>query len=45
LPIGVSGNATNPTLKMLHIERPVAAAKRVVTIVVADNTFAKPLNQ
>jgi cystathionine gamma-synthase len=44
LPIGVSGNATNPTLKMLHIERPVAAAKRVVTIV-ADNTFAKPLNQ
>ncbi|QAY93353.1 MULTISPECIES: cystathionine gamma-synthase family protein [unclassified Pseudomonas] len=36
---------TNPTLKILDIERLVAAAKRVGATVVADNTVATPLNQ
>ncbi|WP_439854780.1 cystathionine gamma-synthase family protein [Pseudomonas yamanorum] len=36
---------TNPTLKILDIRRLVAAAKRVGALVVADNTFATPLNQ
>ncbi|WP_339548220.1 cystathionine gamma-synthase family protein [Pseudomonas sp. RA_35y_Pfl2_P32] len=36
---------TNPTLKILDIQRLVAAAKRVGALVVADNTFATPLNQ
>ncbi|MDU9024945.1 cystathionine gamma-synthase family protein [Pseudomonas corrugata] len=36
---------TNPTLKILDIQRLVAAAKRVGAVVVADNTFATPLNQ
>lgn len=36
---------TNPTLKVLDIRRLVAAAKRVGALVVADNTFATPLNQ
>jgi cystathionine gamma-synthase len=36
---------TNPTLKILDIPRLVAAAKRVGAVVVADNTFATPLNQ
>lgn len=36
---------TNPTLKILDIPRLVAAAKRVGALVVADNTFATPLNQ
>lgn len=36
---------TNPTLKVLDICRLVAAAKRVGALVVADNTFATPLNQ
>ncbi|MDH4608552.1 cystathionine gamma-synthase family protein [Pseudomonas sp. BN102] len=36
---------TNPTLKVLDIRRLVAAAKRVSALVVADNTFATPLNQ
>lgn len=36
---------TNPTLKVLDIRRLVAAAKRVRALVVADNTFATPLNQ
>ncbi|MFZ6049368.1 cystathionine gamma-synthase family protein [Pseudomonas sp. CR3202] len=36
---------TNPTLKVLDIRRLAAAAKRVGALVVADNTFATPLNQ
>ncbi|MFL1417383.1 cystathionine gamma-synthase family protein [Pseudomonas fildesensis] len=36
---------TNPTLKILDIRRLVAAARRVGALVVADNTFATPLNQ
>ncbi|WP_338523767.1 cystathionine gamma-synthase family protein [Pseudomonas batumici] len=36
---------TNPTLKILDIQRLVSAAKRVGALVVADNTFATPLNQ
>src|SRR5471030_1268194 len=36
---------TNPTLKIVDIRRLVAAAKRVGALVVADNTFATPLNQ
>ncbi|MDH4559056.1 cystathionine gamma-synthase family protein [Pseudomonas sp. BN417] len=36
---------TNPTLKVLDIRRLVAAAKRAGALVVADNTFATPLNQ
>ncbi|WP_050989978.1 cystathionine gamma-synthase family protein [Pseudomonas donghuensis] len=36
---------TNPTLKVLDIQRLAAAAKRVGALVVADNTFATPLNQ
>jgi cystathionine gamma-synthase len=36
---------TNPTLKIVDIKRLVAAAKRVGALVVADNTFATPLNQ
>ncbi len=36
---------TNPTLKILDIQRLVTAAKRVGALVVADNTFATPLNQ
>ncbi|WP_375739699.1 cystathionine gamma-synthase family protein [Pseudomonas boanensis] len=36
---------TNPTLKVLDIKRLVAAAKRAGALVVADNTFATPLNQ
>lgn len=36
---------TNPTLKVLDIRRLVAAAKRVGALVIADNTFATPLNQ
>ncbi|UDU79280.1 cystathionine gamma-synthase family protein [Pseudomonas sp. HN2-3] len=36
---------SNPTLKILDIRRLVAAAKRVGALVVADNTFATPLNQ
>lgn len=36
---------TNPTLKVLDIKRLVAAAKVQGAIVLADNTFATPLNQ
>ncbi len=36
---------TNPTLKILDIQRLVSAAKRVGALVVADNTFATPMNQ
>ncbi|AOE84129.1 cystathionine gamma-synthase family protein [Pseudomonas sp. TCU-HL1] len=36
---------TNPTLKVLDIRRLVAVAKRAGALVVADNTFATPLNQ
>ncbi|MEE1924433.1 cystathionine gamma-synthase family protein [Pseudomonas sp. 148P] len=36
---------SNPTLKILDIRRLLAAAKRVGALVVADNTFATPLNQ
>ncbi|MFO2463425.1 cystathionine gamma-synthase family protein [Pseudomonas sp. 15FMM2] len=36
---------TNPTLKIVDIRRLVAAAKRVGALVIADNTFATPLNQ
>ncbi|MBD8575095.1 cystathionine gamma-synthase family protein [Pseudomonas syringae] len=36
---------TNPTLKIVDIRRLVAAARRVGALVVADNTFATPLNQ
>ncbi|MDI3372064.1 cystathionine gamma-synthase family protein [Pseudomonas sp. V104_10] len=36
---------TNPTLKVLDIRRLSAAARQVGAVVVADNTFATPLNQ
>lgn len=36
---------TNPTLKILDIQRLVTAAKRVGALVIADNTFATPINQ
>ena len=36
---------TNPTLKVLDIERLVKKAKEVDAIVVIDNTFATPINQ
>jgi cystathionine gamma-synthase len=36
---------TNPTLKVIDIERLARAAKRAGAIVVADNTFATPINQ
>ncbi len=36
---------TNPTLKILDIERLAAAAHRAGAIVVCDNTFATPINQ
>ncbi|WP_432467869.1 cystathionine gamma-synthase family protein [Agarivorans sp. Z349TD_8] len=36
---------TNPSLKILDIKRLVAAAKKVGALVVADNTFATPINQ
>lgn len=36
---------TNPTLKILDIRRLVAAARQVGAKVLADNTFATPLNQ
>jgi cystathionine gamma-synthase len=36
---------TNPTLKVIDIARLAEAAHRVGAIVVADNTFATPLNQ
>jgi cystathionine gamma-synthase len=36
---------TNPTLKVVDIERLCRAAKRQGTIVVTDNTFATPMNQ
>lgn len=36
---------TNPTLKVMDIVRLARAARRVGAIVVADNTFATPINQ
>jgi cystathionine gamma-synthase len=36
---------TNPTLKVMDIARLAAAAHEVGAIVVADNTFATPINQ
>lgn len=36
---------TNPTLKILDIKRLVSAAKKVGALIVADNTFATPINQ
>jgi cystathionine gamma-synthase len=36
---------TNPTLKVLDLERLATAAKRVGAVVVVDNTFATPINQ
>ncbi|MEE9413915.1 MAG: cystathionine gamma-synthase family protein [Acidimicrobiales bacterium] len=36
---------TNPTLKLLDIERLAAAGTAAGAIVVADNTFATPINQ
>jgi cystathionine gamma-synthase len=36
---------TNPTLKVVDIERLAAAARRVGAVVVVDNTFATPINQ
>ena len=36
---------TNPTLKILDLERLAAAGRAVRAIVVVDNTFATPINQ
>ncbi len=36
---------TNPTIKIIDLERLAAAGKRVGAIVVVDNTFATPINQ
>jgi cystathionine gamma-synthase len=36
---------TNPTIKVLDIERLAAAGKAVGAVVMADNTFATPVNQ
>lgn len=36
---------TNPTLKVVDIERLAAAAHKVNAVVVVDNTFATPVNQ
>jgi cystathionine gamma-synthase len=36
---------TNPTLKVVDIQRLSAAAKKVGAVVVVDNTFATPINQ
>ncbi len=36
---------TNPTLKIIDIERLAKAAKAVGAIVIVDNTFATPINQ
>jgi cystathionine gamma-synthase len=36
---------TNPTLKIIDVERICAAAKKVSATVIVDNTFASPVNQ
>ncbi|MGM0392821.1 MAG: cystathionine gamma-synthase family protein [Thermodesulfobacteriota bacterium] len=36
---------TNPTIKILDLERLAGAAKKAGAIVVVDNTFATPINQ
>jgi cystathionine gamma-synthase len=36
---------TNPTLKVVDLKRLAAAAHKVGAVVVADNTFATPINQ
>ena len=41
----ISETPTNPTLKILDLYRLAAAGHKVGAIVVADNTFATPVNQ
>ena len=36
---------TNPTLKIIDLQRIATAAKKAAAIVVADNTFGSPINQ
>lgn len=36
---------TNPTLKIIDLQRIAKAAKKVNAVVVSDNTFASPINQ
>ncbi|MGC4034461.1 MAG: cystathionine gamma-synthase family protein [Chitinophagaceae bacterium] len=36
---------TNPTLKVIDIQRLASAAKKVGAVTVVDNTFASPINQ
>jgi cystathionine gamma-synthase len=36
---------TNPTLKVVDIQRLAAAAKKVGAVTIVDNTFATPINQ
>jgi cystathionine gamma-synthase len=36
---------TNPTLKVVDLERAIASAKRAGAISIVDNTFATPINQ
>src|SRR5699024_6486469 len=36
---------TNPTLKIIDLERVIAAAKKQNALVIVDNTFATPINQ
>jgi cystathionine gamma-synthase len=36
---------TNPTLKVIDLERAIASAKRAGAISIVDNTFATPINQ
>lgn len=36
---------TNPTLKVLDLQRLIAAGKEAGAVIVCDNTFATPLNQ
>ncbi|MDZ7715340.1 MAG: cystathionine gamma-synthase family protein [Balneolaceae bacterium] len=36
---------TNPTLKVMDLERLINAAQKVGAVVVVDNTFATPINQ
>ena len=36
---------TNPTIKILDLERLITAAKKSDAIVIVDNTFATPINQ
>ncbi|MEX0724443.1 MAG: cystathionine gamma-synthase family protein [Gracilimonas sp.] len=36
---------TNPTLKVIDLQRIAKAAKKVGAIIISDNTFASPINQ